>query len=94
MIRDAFGSTVSVSHYLLPKLLECCASPRIVVEIDDAEIVNVHLTVGQAEQLIDDLSIAVRDAKAEHLARLGKAARSMAAQIAAAASDNLPVEIC
>lgn len=93
MIRDTFGSTVSVSHYLLPKLMECTGSPRIVVEINDAEIVNAHLTVGQAEQLIDDLSIAVRDAKAEHLARLGTAARSMAAQIAAAASDNLPVEV-
>lgn len=93
MIRDAFGSTVSVSHYLLPELLTCSGSPRIVVEIDDAAIVNAHLTVPQARQLVDDLSIAIRDAQAVYLARLGKAARVMAAQIAAAASDNLPVEI-
>lgn len=93
MIKDAFGATVTVSHYLLPELLACSGSPRIVVEIDDAEIVNAHLTVAQAQQLVDDLWIAIRDAQAAHLSRLGKAARVMAAQIAAAASDNLPVEV-
>lgn len=83
-ITDALGATIEVSHHF------ACGSPRVVVEVAEGEIVNVHLTIAQAEQLRDALTAQIAAAKRESLTAIQADVQRAQRAVAAAASDNLP----
>jgi len=82
-IVDAFGSTIEVSHHT-------DGAPRVVVEITEGEIVNVHLTIAQAEALKAALAAQIEATKREWVSLIQADTQRAQRAVAAAASDNLP----
>ena len=57
-ITDALGATIEVSAYRSPE-----ATPTVVIEIEEGELCNVHLSIDRAEAIHAQLGSAIAWAK-------------------------------